>query len=381
MSLRSKRALVISVQGIGNTVLMTPIINSLTKAAYEVDAIVSDNGSQEILGLTPNVRKRYVWLEHDGVIGNLLRLRSELGQSRYDVAYALYPNGKRENALLWLARASRKIRHTDPQHHYRLLNFLPAGKKLPLEKRHDVNNNLRLLETNGASRSDTPQLVLYDEARQFAEVFFESNDLLDKFIVALHPGGGGQAKRWSEDKYRDLCSRLVENEGISVLVFGSVAEEALVQSITQSLNHRALSVCGLGIDKVAALLAKSRLLVANDSALAHIASALDVPVVAIWGYTDFYRVAPFNPKALLIRIDYPCNPCYEFATGYIDDCRYHLKCIRNISADQVYRIVQRYISLIRNHEQLQPDLFASEPGVAKLERLEGGCLKIDLSAV
>lgn len=379
MSSGLKRALVISVQGIGNTVLMTPIVDSLAQAAYEVDVIVSDNGSHEIVALSPNVRKRYLWREHDRVIRNLFRLRSELAQARYDVAYALYPNGKRENALLCLARAPRKIRYTDSEHYYRLLNFLPASKKVPLEKRHDVNNNLRLIETNGTPRSDTPHLVLSDEARQFADRFLESNDLSDKFIVALHPGGGGPAKRWSEDKYRELCAKLIENKEIGLLVFGSASEEPLVQSITQALSNRVLAVCGLSIEKVAALLQKSRLLVANDSALAHIASAQDVPVVAIWGYTDFKRVAPFNPKGLLIRIDYPCNPCYEFATGYIDDCHYHLKCIRNISADQVHRIVQRYISLLRNDEQLQPDLFAGEPGVAQLKELEGGCLMIDLA--
>jgi hypothetical protein len=82
----------------------------------------------------------------------------------------------------------------------------------------------------------------------------------------------------------------------------------------------------------------------------------------------------------LLRIDYPCSPCYEFATGYIDDCQYHLKCIKNISAEQVHGIVERYIALIRNCETAQPDVFASVPGVAKLERLESGCLMIDLQA-
>jgi heptosyltransferase II len=380
MSAATKSALVISAQGIGNTVMMTPIINSLANAAYEVDAIVSDNGSQEILALTPRLRKSYVWLEREGATRNLFRLRSELGRARYDVAYALYPNGKRENALLYLSRASRKVRYTDPRHYYRLLNFLPAGKRLPLEQRHDVNNNLKLIETNGASRSITPELNISDEARQFAERFFESNQLANKFIVALHPGGGGTAKRWDENKYRELCAKLVANEELGIMVFGSTAEADLVQRLTQALDGRAVAVCGLDLDKVGALLEKSQLLIGNDSALTHVASALDVPVVAIWGYTDFNRVAPFNSKALLIRIDYPCNPCYEFATGYIDDCHYHLKCIRNISAERVRSIVQRYISLIENHEQLGPEAFSGEPGVSRLERLEGGCLKVDLSA-
>jgi ADP-heptose:LPS heptosyltransferase len=375
-----KSALVISVQGIGNTVLMTPVVKSLAEDGYEVDTVVSDNGSHEIMAMTPNVRQRYLWIEQDKVISNLLRLRSELGHDQYDVAYALYPNGKRENTLLCLARASLKIRYTDANHVYSLLNFLPAGKKLPLAKGHDVNVNLRLPEANGSCQSEKPQLSVSEPARQFADQFFESNDLLDKFIVALHPGGGGTAKRWSEDKYRELVSRLTGNEGIRLLVFGSTSEAPLVQTITEALDNRALPVCGLSIDRVAALIARCRLLIGNDSALAHIASALDIPVVAIWAYTDFYRVAPFNPKGLLIRIDYPCNPCYEFASGYIDDCRYHLKCIRDISIEQVHRIVELYISLIKNDEPLHPNLFAREPGVAKLERLEGGCLKIDLRA-
>src|SRR5207244_1952169 len=124
---------------------------------------------------------------------------------------------------------------TDSQHYYRLLNFLPASKKLPLEKRHDVNNNLRLIETNGSLRSDTPQLLLSDEARQFADRFFASNDLSGKFVMALHPGGGGEAKRWDEEKFRELCSKLIENDEVNLLVFGSASEERLVQSITQAL--------------------------------------------------------------------------------------------------------------------------------------------------
>jgi heptosyltransferase-2 len=380
VSVNPQSALLISVQGIGNTVLMTPVITSLADGGYEVDTIVSDNGSNEIVALTGNVRKQYVWIEHDGVIRNLIRLGSELRHARYDEAYALYPNGKRENVLLSLARASRKTRYSAREHSYRLLDFLPPIRKVPFKRGHDVNSNLRLAGITGSDTSRRTHLGVTSEAREFANQFFESSGLREKFVVAVHPGGGGLAKRWSEDKYVDLCLRLAQDQSIRLLVFGSASEEPLVHSITESLNDRAVSVCGLSIDKVTALLAKSSLLIGNDSALAHIASAMEVPLVAVWGYTDFYRAAPVNPKGLLLRIDYPCNPCYEFATGYIDDCRYHLKCIRNISAERVYSIVKRYIALLTNCETAKPEAFASEPGVTKLERLESGCLMIDLQA-
>ncbi len=374
-----KSVLLISVQGIGNTVLMTPVIEAIAAKGYHVDVVVSDNGSHEVLKLRNDVRRRYVWRERENVVKNLLRLRSEMRRARYDAAYALYPNGKRENVLLGLARAVQKSRYTDRRSRYRLLDFLPATHKIPLNEAHDVNNNLRLIQsTESMPHQAAPALSLSGESQDFTEDFLSSKGFSGKFVVAVHPGGGGPAKRWSETKYRELCSRLTQDDSIRLMVFGSASEERLVRDVSQSLGDRALVVCGLPIEKVAALISQSQLLVANDSALAHMASGFGVPVIVIWGYTDFRRAAPVNNKGLLIRMDYPCNPCYDFAKGYIDDCVYHLKCIRDISTEQVHQIVQRYISLIKTGEELKTDSFAQIDAVTNVDRLESGCVKIDL---
>src|SRR5262245_22206776 len=111
-----KQALIISVQGIGNTVLMTPSIAALSDMGYAVDVLVSDNGSQRILRLCPSVRSTYVWQERASTFANLWRLLKDLRGQRYDVAYALYPNGKRENVLLLLARATQKLRYAHRKH-------------------------------------------------------------------------------------------------------------------------------------------------------------------------------------------------------------------------------------------------------------------------
>lgn len=375
-----KSALLISVQGIGNTVLNTPVIRMLTDGGYSVDVVVSDNGSHEVLRLLGDVRKQYLWRERHGAISNVLRLSSELRRERYSVAYGLYPNGKRENALLSIARAERKARYTDPFNYYRLLEFLPATHKVPLRKAHDVNKNLQLLQLTKPSPGSFPELSITESSHYFAEKFYSTNRLKGKFVIVIQPGGGGLAKRWSPSNYRDLCCRLLEDESISVLVLGSSREAELVEKITGGLSDRAIGAWGLSIDKVAALIAKSGLLLGNDSALAHLASALDVPVVVIWGYTDYRRGAPLNTNGIVIRIDYPCSPCYEFAKGYIDDCQFHLKCIKDISVSQVHRIVSRYISSLKNQESLLPEIFANEPGIASLQRIEGGCLKLDLVA-
>jgi len=74
-----KNALLISVQGIGNTVLMTPVIKSLAEAGYEVDTLVSDNGSDEILTRNPNANRQYLWIENEGLIRNVVRLSQSCG--------------------------------------------------------------------------------------------------------------------------------------------------------------------------------------------------------------------------------------------------------------------------------------------------------------
>jgi heptosyltransferase-2 len=376
-----KTALVISAQGIGNTVLMTPVIETLTEMGYQVDALVSDNGAHEVLQLRKDVCKQYLWRESDSTLRNFLRLRTELHWQQYDSAFALYPNGKRENVLLWLAQAAQKSRYSDKRNRFRLLDFLPAGDKVPLTRAHDVINNLRLIQrTESHPNNGSPRLLPSDPARDFAHKFFSGNRLTGKFVVAVHPGGGGTAKRWSRTKYRELCRRLTDDESIRILVFGSTNEKDLVRTITEGLSDRVVPVPILTIDQIAALISRSQLLVANDSALAHIASALSVPVVVIWGYTDFERAAPVNDRGLLVRIDYPCNPCYDFAKGYIDDCQYHLKCIKDISVEQIYGILKRYIVSLKNRESLRPEIFAGNVALAGLQRLDSGCLKIDLRA-
>lgn len=376
-----KTALVISLQGIGNTVLMTPVISALNERGCSVDVVASDNGSNEILGLCSGIRRTYFWNEKYSAGSNVWRLRAELRPEKYDVAFALYPNGKRENTLLCFVRAAQKIRFTDQRHRFQLLDFLPATHKLPLIPNHDLTNNFRLIQSfEPLAQSGSPSLSVSDDAVSQADEFFSRSNLTETFVIGVHPGGGGTAKRWSADNYQELCRRLAKDQSVSFLIFGSSNEERLVHEIVEGVGSRAVAVCGENLETVAALISRCSLLIANDSALSHIASALQVPVVALWGYTDFHRVAPVNPQGVLVKIDYPCSPCYEFAKGYISDCQYHLKCIKNITVDQVQRIVVAYISALKSPGVLAPETFGPDTEGLSFNRAASGCLQIDLRA-
>lgn len=375
----SKKGLLISVQGIGNAVLLTPALRSLAERGFRIDMILSDNGSDQLLGASKFVNKQYLWRERDGWLHNVIRLGIELLQEKYDIAYALFPNGKRENVLLFLTRATHKKSYVDKEHYYRLFHFLAPSVKRGPEKDHDVISNLHLVGVDGAEYSRyKPGLSISPENQSFAGEFFERRTLGDKFVFAICPGGGGAAKQWTPENYADLCRRLVQLPNTKALILGSKSEQELVQRVCGESGDGVYPLYDVDIGRASALLQRSQLFVGNDSALMHIAASFEVPVIAIWGYTDFYRTAPYSRTALLIRIDYPCNPCYLFANGYIDDCQYHLKCIRDISVEQVYRSVEKYAHALMKGESLDLDSFVNESSLESVTRLESGCLMVTL---
>ena len=341
--------------------------------------ILSDNGSDQLLGASKFVNKQYLWRERQGAIRNVFRLFFHLRAQRYDYAYALYPNGKRETVLLFLAKALCKRSYVDREHYFRLFHFLPAGEKREYRKHHDLVSNLLLVGADGTDDlRSSPTLPTLPHDQIFAKSFFERSGIQGKFVIALHPGGIDLARRWNPENYAALSKRLVQIFDARVLVMGSKSEKELVETISMTAGPGAIPLYDLNIGRVSAILQRSQLFIGNDSAPMHIAAALDVPVIAVWGYTDFERTAPFGKKALLIRLNYPCNPCYLFAKGYIDDCQHHLKCIRDISVEQVYRTVEKYAFALLEGGGLELDSFDNEISVESVKRLESGCLMVTL---
>ena len=149
----------------------------------------------------------------------------------------------------------------------------------------------------------------------------------DKPVVALLPGAEyGPAKRWPIERYGELAKRL-KDAGKQVWVFGSVKEHELGDAIIKSAGEKdVVNLCGSTklVDAVD-LLALAECAVTNDSGLMHIAGAVGVKVVALYGSSSPDYTPPLSDKAEVVYLRLSCSPCFE------RECPLkHLNCLRQI---------------------------------------------------
>ena len=149
-------------------------------------------------------------------------------------------------------------------------------------------------------------------------------------IVALAPGAVGPSKRWPAGAYAALTRRLLAN-GASVWVLGGPTEKALAGEIIGDTAARDLT--GPDLRDAILALASATAAISNDSGLLHVAAALGIPTVGIFGPTSPWHWAPLNPLAATVETASPlaCRPCHKPV------CRLgHHNCMRDIGVDQVF---------------------------------------------
>ena len=148
--------------------------------------------------------------------------------------------------------------------------------------------------------------------------------------AVLAPGAEfGPAKQWPPAHYREVA-RTLGREGVRVVVAGLPAEREAAAGILADVPG-GLNLCGdTALPNLTAMLARARLLVSNDSGAMHVAAALAIPQVAIFGSTNPDWTAPLNPKAAILYRGEPCSPCYG-RTCHLG----HTRCLTEISPEEV----------------------------------------------
>ena len=144
-------------------------------------------------------------------------------------------------------------------------------------------------------------------------------------LVLLNPGAGWGAKQWPAERYGEVARKLAEQGLTSVINFGP-GEEALAQGVESSSGGVAKRIC-CSITELIALTRRARLFIGGDTGPMHLAAALGIPVVAIFGPTDPARNGPFNTRSIVLRS--PQSPTTHSRTSQPDPG------ILQISSDEV----------------------------------------------
>ena len=170
-------------------------------------------------------------------------------------------------------------------------------------------------------------------------------------VVALCPGAEyGPAKRWPAERFAALAARCVE-AGASVWVLGTDAERQAAARILAAAP--AVDLTGrTSLTDVVDLLSAATVAVVNDSGLMHVAAALSVPLVALFGSSSQTFTPPLSARARVLERRLDCRPCFARTCPLG-----HLDCLAGIGVDQVFASVRELGALAANH--------AKRPGSAR----------------
>ncbi|MEO8100529.1 MAG: lipopolysaccharide heptosyltransferase II [Acidobacteriota bacterium] len=159
-------------------------------------------------------------------------------------------------------------------------------------------------------------------------------------IVGVSPGAAyGTAKRWLPERFAEAANQLANELGASVAIFGSQAERDLCQSVAGAITGAVHNFAGeTGLGEYIELAAACRAYLSNDSGAMHIASALGVPTVAVFGATNHITTGPTGPLARVIRENVECSPCLK------RECPIDHRCMTRVDAT---RVAQAALELLK----------------------------------
>lgn len=250
------------------------------------------------------------------------RVVLELRQRAFDCALLLQ-NAFDAALLAWLARIPRRIGYARDGRSLLLTDpvAVPARGEIPP---HESFYYLELLRRIGWLE----RLPAQPDAR-LRGIGHDPQPL-----VGVSPGAAfGTAKQWLPERFAEAAARVALRLGAAVEVFGSASERELCEQVAgraRDLGAPARSRAGeTTLEEFIRRAAQCRVFLANDSGAMHIAAALGVPTVAVFGSTDPQATSPLGPWTRIVREPVDCSPCL------LRECPIDHRCMTRVTADRV----------------------------------------------
>ncbi|MES2273148.1 MAG: putative lipopolysaccharide heptosyltransferase III [Chlamydiota bacterium] len=344
---RVKKVLVVKMRHLGDVLLTAPVFSVLKKRlpGAQVDAYVYEEAFPMLAG-HPAIGVLIGYDRKWKKLGFLGRLRKEwallrkIRKEKYDLVVNL-TEGDRGVIVAMMSGAQVRVGF-EPKGKWQKKVYTHVAKHCP-GLRHTVERNLDVLRRIGLF----PEM---EERELFLEIPEEARSAMRERVggesfFLIHPTSRWRFKCWPVEKMRELC-RILVGRGIK-LVFTSGPdgdEIAMVDEIAEGLDVIRLSG-KISLKELGALIEMSEILICVDSVPLHMASALQKPVVAIFGPTSDVTWGPWrNVRARIVSQNLSCRPCYRDGCGGSK----RSDCLDTLSVSQVLKAIG----------SLQPEIFS-----------------------
>lgn len=205
------------------------------------------------------------------------------------------------------------------------------------ENKHAVDCFLDVIKPLGIAGDGAPQIFLNKDDRDFASRFWKKCGFGSSAVVSIHPGSGSAKKMWPLQRFREIAEWLV-SIGVKVLVPCGEADEVVTAKMIEGFSSEMAVIKGSSLLELAAVFERCRFFFGNDSGLSHLASAVGIPAICIFGPTDPNIWAP-RGKVTVIRKKVPCSPC---AREKMSSCNNQM-CLNVVEAEDVRERIEEIL--------------------------------------
>ncbi len=332
----SNRILLIRLRFLGDVLLSTPAIRAIRKRYPDaiIHYVVAE-GCEGALAGNPHVDKILIWRPR-AAWGEKIRWMMALRKERYDMAVDWW--GSSTSAfMVWLSGASLRVGFDYPMRKWLYSHVLKASSK-PLNA---VEVYLQALGPLGAGVDGMSLEYRGGEAfRSHAEGWLTAQGIEPaKPVLGVFPGATWSAKRWPVDRFARVIQRLVEQRQTQVVIFEGPKElgvaEAMTGLLPDSVKRKTYIAQGLTFQELGALMSRCRAMLTNDAAPMHLAAALSIPTVAVFGPGNAKIWFPYTVPHVAFQKEVGC--CQQ------NTCVKDHACLSAVTVDEVLAALEKFL--------------------------------------
>lgn len=283
----------------------------------------------------------------------------KLREMRFNVSILPYPSFRREfNLFSRAVGAANRYSFDFGAGKLTELAFLNNRLVRADYSRHNTENNLNLLKRIGIDIPENPSYEI-PEIKQSETVarFCEEWGINDAhLLIGLHAGSDkrGKERRLPLSTFATVADELVEKHGARIVAFFGPQEENMIEDFQRLSKRQHIVISRMDVRDVASIISKCQLFLSGDSGLMHLASAMHVPTVAVFGPTNPTFVRPWGVPYEIVSLELDCSPCFVFTEKHpldkpLIECKIEEKfaCINRIEAHHIVSKVETLLARLK----------------------------------
>jgi heptosyltransferase-2 len=256
------------------------------------------------------------------------RIARQIRERRFDLAF-LFPNSFESALTIFLGRVPLRVGYPTDGRRCLLTDAIAPARNT----RHQTQYYLDLVRMpQRPAAAPSIEITATPEEKIAARRLLAAEGVPDgEHFLVLNPGAAyGSAKRWGEDRFAAVGDRLSSDLHYRVVMIGSESEKAVSEQVRRHMRMPAAILTGkTTLETLIGVLSESSLLITNDSGPMHIAAALGIPTVAVFGSTDEHVTGPCGPHTRVVKHPVECSPCL------LRECPIDHRCMALVTVEDV----------------------------------------------